>query len=107
MLKVSLSPEALPLSRLITNKLPQWSLGSFENFSAVLEALNGVYGAYVNTDGFTVGEARETYAGMRIFELAKQLGTLRHYIWSNLDYSTKVGQISSKHTIRFFDVTCS
>lgn len=33
---------------------------------------------------------REVYAGLRIFELAKQVGTVQHYIWSNLDYSTKV-----------------
>lgn len=64
--------------------------GSFENFPTVLEALKGVYGAWVNTDGFTVGEVREVYAGLRIFELAKQVGTVQHYIWSNLDYSTKV-----------------
>lgn len=56
----------------------------------MLEALKGVYGAWVNTDGFTVGEAKELQAGMRIFELAKQLGTVRHYVWSNLDYSLKV-----------------
>ena len=64
--------------------------GSFEDFTLVLEALKGVYGAWVNTDCFTVGEQRELYAGMRIFELAKQFGTVKHYIWSNLDYSTKV-----------------
>ena len=44
-----------------------------------------------NTDGFTVGEMKEIYAGMRIFELAKQIKTVRHYVWSNLDYSFKVG----------------
>lgn len=49
-----------------------------------------MYGAYVNTDGSTVGEARKLYAGMRIFELAKQARTVKHYIWSNLDYVTKV-----------------
>jgi uncharacterized protein YbjT (DUF2867 family) len=64
--------------------------GSFEDFPTVLEALKGVYGVWVNTDGFTVGEAREVFAGIRIFELAKQVGTVRHYVWSNLDYSTKV-----------------
>ena len=65
-------------------------LGSFEDFPAVLAALKGVYGVWANTDGFTVGEAREIYAGMRIFELAKQIKTVRHYIWSSLDYVTKV-----------------
>ncbi len=50
-------------------------------------ALDGVYGAWINIDGFTVGEQREIYAGLRIFELAKQTKSLRHYIWSSLDYN--------------------
>jgi hypothetical protein len=53
-------------------------------------ALEGAYGVWVNTDGFTVGEAAEIYAGMRIFEIAKQVGTVRHFVYSNLDYSFKV-----------------
>ncbi|KZS88424.1 NAD(P)-binding protein [Sistotremastrum niveocremeum HHB9708] len=64
--------------------------GSFTDFDAVFKALEGCYGAYVNTDGFTEGEQTEIYAGLRIFELAKQRGTLKHYVWSNLDYSHKV-----------------
>lgn len=51
-----------------------------------------MYGAWVNTDGFTVGEQKEIYAGMRIFEIAKQTPSVRHYIWSNLDYVLKVTQ---------------
>lgn len=70
--------------------------GSFEDFDLVLEAMKGVYGVWSNTDGFTVGELRELYAGMRLFELAKQAGTVRHYVWSNLDYSFKV----SDHSIQ-------
>ena len=49
-----------------------------------------MYGAWVNTDGFTVGEQKEIYAGMKIFEIAKAEGGVRHYIWSNLDYSLGV-----------------
>ena len=55
-----------------------------------MAALEGAYGAFVNTDSFTIGEAKEIYTGMRIFELAKQIGTLKHYVWSGLDYSFKV-----------------
>ena len=40
--------------------------------------------------GEVVGETREVFAGMRIFELAKQAGSVRHYVWSNLDYVSKV-----------------
>lgn len=49
-----------------------------------------MYGAFVNTDSFTIGEQKEIFTGIRIFELAKQTGTLKHYVWSGLDYSFKV-----------------
>ena len=55
-------------------------------------ALDGVWGVWANTDGFTVGEARETHAGMRIFEIAKSVKSVRHFVWSNLDYALKVRQ---------------
>ena len=52
--------------------------------------MQGVYGAWVNTDGFTIGEQKEIFAGMRFFEIAQQARTVRHYVWSNLDYALKV-----------------
>ncbi|KAJ6531682.1 NAD(P)-binding protein [Mycena vulgaris] len=52
---------------------------------AVTKALDGVYGAWVNTDGFTVGEMEEIYAGMRIFELAKRTPNLR-YVFKKAGY---------------------
>lgn len=64
--------------------------GAFDDLPSVARALAGVYGAWVNTDGFTVGEAKEVWAGIRIFELAKQDGGVRHYVWSSLDYASKV-----------------
>ncbi|KAJ6513284.1 NAD(P)-binding protein [Mycena sanguinolenta] len=64
--------------------------GSFEDQEAVAKALNGVHGVYVNTDGFTVGEVREIYAGMLIFEAAKRTKSLRHYVWSSVPYASKL-----------------
>ena len=55
-----------------------------------MSAMEGAYGAWINTDGFTIGEQKEMLAGMRIFEIAKQVGTVRHYVWSSLDYAFKV-----------------
>lgn len=77
--------------------------GSFEDLEAVKKALQGTYGAWVNTDGFTVGEKAEIYLGMRIFEIAKQLGTVRHYVWSNLDYSTKKGNYNTDYRVEHYD----
>ena len=67
--------------------------GSFEDFESVASAFQGCYAAWVNTDGFTVGEQRELYAGIKIFEVAKATPSLRHYVWSNLDYTLKVGSV--------------
>jgi hypothetical protein len=53
----------------------------------------------VNTDGFTVGEKEETYLGLRIFELAKQSGTVKHYVWSSLDYMHKASMVTSEVTL--------
>ena len=46
-------------------------------------------GCVWNTDFFTVGDEGETYGGIRLYELAKYVG-VRHFVWSNLDYASKV-----------------
>ena len=66
------------------------SSGFVEDLATIAAAFRGVYGAWVNTDGFTIGEQKEIYAGMRIFEVAKQTPSMRHYVWSSLDYALKV-----------------
>lgn len=68
-------------------------LGSTNDLDSVRAAFRGAYGAWVNTDGFTVGEQKEIYQGMKIYEIAKQTPSIRHYIWSNLDYSLKVSGV--------------
>jgi uncharacterized protein YbjT (DUF2867 family) len=77
--------------------------GSFEDLATVKKALQGAYGAWVNTDGFTVGEKAEIYLGMRMFEIAKQLGTVRHFVWSSLDYSTKKGNYNPDYKVEHYD----
>ena len=68
--------------------------GAFDDFKHLPSALEGCYGAFVNTDSWTVGEVKEIFAGMRIFELAKQTESLRHYIWSSLENIFRVSWIS-------------
>jgi hypothetical protein len=41
-------------------------LGDTSDLASLAAALDGAYGAWVNIDGFTVGEQREIYTGMRI-----------------------------------------
>ncbi|KAJ7782803.1 NAD-P-binding protein [Mycena metata] len=63
--------------------------GSFDNLATVAAAFEGVYGAWVNTDSSTVGEQKEIYFGIKIFEAAKRARSLKHYVWSSLDYTNK------------------
>ncbi|KAJ7744105.1 NAD-P-binding protein [Mycena metata] len=72
--------------------------GSFTDYASVAKALDGVYGAWVNTDGFTVGEMEEIYAGMRIYEVAKTIPSLRHYVWSNLQYVLKNAKFDPQYS---------
>jgi hypothetical protein len=68
---------------------------------SVAAALDGCYGAWVNTDTYTVGEQKEIFAGIKIYETARRTPAARHLIWSNLDYGSKVfspskGGVASK-----------
>ncbi|KAH9080328.1 NAD-P-binding protein [Lactarius deliciosus] len=77
--------------------------GDTSDLASVAAALDGAYGAWINIDGFTVGEQREIYAGLRIFELAKQTKSLRHYVWSSLDYNLKKGGYDQKYRCEHYD----
>ncbi|KAJ5894672.1 hypothetical protein N7495_006363 [Penicillium taxi] len=71
--------------------------GSFMDIKSIEAALQGCYGLYLNTDGFTVKEADEIWAAIRIFETAKTVSSLRHFVWSGLDYYLKLGNYDPKY----------
>ncbi|CCL99319.1 uncharacterized protein FIBRA_01335 [Fibroporia radiculosa] len=76
--------------------------GRFDDFKAVAAALQGVYGAFVNTDSFTVSEEKEVWSGIRIFELAKQAG-VKHYVWSSLEYVSKLTNYNPEYRCLHYD----
>ncbi|KAH8116900.1 hypothetical protein DFH11DRAFT_1741782 [Phellopilus nigrolimitatus] len=61
----------------------------------------------VNTDGFTVGEVREFYAGMRIFDPAKQRGNYNpdHRV-EHLNGKTRVGEWMKAQESDTSDMEC-
>lgn len=73
--------------------------------NSVSSAFEGAWGAFVNTDGFSVGEQRELWAGIKIFEIARRTKSMRHYVWSSVAYMSKVGPLLLLPLI-FFDVHC-
>ncbi|KAG8894613.1 hypothetical protein FRB99_001100 [Tulasnella sp. 403] len=60
--------------------------GDATNEDDLQRAFSGVYGAFVNLDGFVIGEKLETYWGIRCWEIARQ-HNVKHYVWGNLDYT--------------------
>ncbi|KAF8310289.1 NAD(P)-binding protein [Clavulina sp. PMI_390] len=64
--------------------------GSWMDHATVHKLFEGAYGAYVNTDTYTVGGAKELTAAFEIWEIANYQ-KVRHFVWSALDYSYKLG----------------
>jgi hypothetical protein len=62
--------------------------GSVTSQEALHAAFRGVYGAWVNTDGFTLGEKNELFYAMRAYEIAIAEG-VTHYVWANSDYALR------------------
>jgi hypothetical protein len=58
--------------------------------NAAKQFMSGCYGAYINTDSYTVGEEKEIWAAIKLYEIARRTPSMRHWIWSNLDYGSKV-----------------
>ena len=50
--------------------------GDTSDLASIAAALHGAYRAWINIDGFTVGEQAEIYAGLCMFELANQTNCL-------------------------------
>lgn len=57
---------------------------------SVEEVFQDAYGVFVNTKGSTVGNMKESCAGMRILELAESTPTVRHYFWGERSNALKV-----------------
>jgi hypothetical protein len=60
------------------------------------KAFRGVYGAWVNTDGFTLGEKNELFYGFRAYEIARSEG-VQHYVWANIEYALEVAGFDEKY----------
>ncbi|EXJ66607.1 uncharacterized protein A1O5_10278 [Cladophialophora psammophila CBS 110553] len=63
--------------------------GTQDSEADLHRAFKGVYGAWVNLDGFTLGEMKELYFAFRCYEIARGEG-LKHYVWANCDYALRI-----------------
>ncbi|KAJ7139201.1 NAD(P)-binding protein [Mycena epipterygia] len=88
-----------PTSKNALKLIAQGVQGAFEDVESVSRALEGAYGVCVNTDEGTVGEMKEIYSGMRIFEIAKQTRSLRHCVYSSLPYVFKLTGFNPEYKV--------
>ncbi|KAF8317457.1 nmrA-family protein [Clavulina sp. PMI_390] len=65
--------------------------GSFRDMGDIERLFDGVHGAFVNIDSFTVGAMQELHLAFRIWEIAQLLG-VKHFVFSSLDYAFKLGK---------------
>lgn len=77
------SPRAISLSKLLNVTLLQSSSFSYDDESFLQAAADADF-AFINTDGFSVGEVAETYWGIRFWELSQRVG-VKHFIYSSLE----------------------
>jgi len=66
------------------------------------KAFIGVSYAFVNTNGFAIGEKAEIYWGIRLYELAREF-KLKHFVYAGLDYASKLGNFDPKYRCGHLD----
>ncbi|KAH9221445.1 hypothetical protein DL95DRAFT_519429 [Leptodontidium sp. 2 PMI_412] len=76
--------------------------GSSLKEADLYSALTGIDIAFVNLNGFAIGEKAEVYWGIRIFEIAREKG-VKHFIWGSLDSSYKISGYQPRFRTGHFD----
>ncbi|KAI1378017.1 NmrA family protein [Hypoxylon crocopeplum] len=76
--------------------------GAQDNQQDLHNLFRGVYGAWVNTDGFTLGEKDELFYGFRAYEIARSEG-VQHYVWAAIEYGLEVAGFDEKYHCGHFD----
>lgn len=70
--------------------------------STLRKAFTGIDYAIANTNGFAIGQAKEIYWGIRMYELAAACG-VKHFIWASLPYASKLGNFDLKYATGHLD----
>jgi len=52
----------------------EFQKGNLDNDEQLRKGLKGCWGAFINIDGFVVGQKNETFWGIRTYQLAQEAG---------------------------------
>lgn len=87
-----------------THNLSSWHCtGNYKDNKTLPKLFEGAYGAFVNTDGFSVGAALEGLAAHHLYEAARATPGFEHFVWSGLDYSLRKGNWNPEYQSDFFN----
>jgi hypothetical protein len=78
------------------------SKGDVYNVAVLTNAMKGVYGVFANTNGFAIGQAKEIFWGIRMYEIAAWSG-VKHFVWAGLGYASKLGHFDPKYVVGHAD----
>jgi uncharacterized protein YbjT (DUF2867 family) len=87
------------LSSLPNVKLIQ---GNCYDEDTLVSVFKGVNLAFINTNGFAIGEKNEIFWGIRMYEIARWAG-VEHFIYSGLPYVSKNGDFDPARRVPFVD----
>ncbi|KAL7947035.1 hypothetical protein V8C42DRAFT_352448 [Trichoderma barbatum] len=76
--------------------------GNAYDEATLRQALKGINGIFVNTNGLAIGEKAEVYWGIRLYELSREFG-LEHFVYAGLEYASKLGNFHPKYRCSFLD----
>jgi hypothetical protein len=98
----SASPAAQELSALPNVTIVSSGDSDVYKDTVLRKAMTGVYGVFANTNGFAIGQAKEIYWGIRMYEIAAGCG-VKHFIWASLFYASKLGKFDPKYAVGHAD----
>ena len=70
--------------------------------ATLYRVFKGIDYAWVNTNGFAIGEKNEIYWGIRMFEIARGCN-VSHFQWASLPYVSKLGNFDPKYRTGHMD----
>jgi hypothetical protein len=76
--------------------------GNAHDEATLWRVFAGVDYAWVNTNGFAIGEKNEIYWGIRTFEIARG-SNVEHFQWASLPYLSKLGNFDPKYRAGHMD----
>jgi hypothetical protein len=97
--RTATSPAAKKLATLPSVTIVE---GDAYNEETLHSAFKGIDLAFVNTNGFAIGEKAEVYWGIRIFEIARE-HHVKHFVWASLDSAYKISGYQPRFRAGHFD----